>query len=419
MNSATLKWLAIATVTLLVLMIVVDRIDQTDTVAGGEYLIPGLKDRINDITEVVVTGSGDTESVSITRGGDGWQVKDKGGFAADLGKLREVLLALADARKLEAKTANPERFAQLGVAGPDAGNGVLLKISAADFQHSVIIGNVAQSKNRYMRIADDNQSWLIDRNPELPTSAGGWLAPDLLDIETARIRSVSIRHEDGETIRLDKSSAEDTSYTVADIPEGRELSYATVANGIAGVLADLKLDDVRRDDDGKHADLKLGDGRRVDAVEPADHKLDDGRRDDGGKHADLKLDDIRRSDAGALAATSVFTTFDGLEISVRRYQDGDNAWFALSANFAPPAAAEAPGAESAPEEAAADETAVEGLAPEPALEPSEVAQSGASAEEEAATINTRHAGWQYKVADYKANLLTRRWDDILKAQDDE
>jgi hypothetical protein len=399
MNSATLKWLAIATVTLFILMIVVDRTDKTDTVSGGEYLIPGLKDRINDITAVVLTGSGDTESVNITRDGDGWQVRDKDGFAADVGKLREVLLALADARKLEAKTANPERFAQLGVAGPDAGNGVLLEISGNNLRHAVIVGNAAQSKNRYVRIADDNQSWLIDRNPDLPANASGWLAPDLLDIETARIRSVSIRHEDGETILLDKTSAEDTSYTVADIPAGRELSYATVANGIAGVLADLKLDDVRRDDDDEHANLKLGDGRRV--------------------------------NAGELTVTSVFTTFDGLEISVRRYQDGDDAWFALSANFVPPAAAVTADADSTPDEAVADDVAIDGEAPgaiqestpettlESARESSDAEEPGDSAEEEAATINTRHAGWQYKVADYKANLLARRWDDILKAHDDE
>jgi hypothetical protein len=68
-------------------------------------------------------------------------------------------------------------------------------------------------------MADDNQSWLIDKNPELPPNAAGWLASDLLDIDTARIRSVSIRHEDGETLRLEKASAEDTSYSVLIFPK--------------------------------------------------------------------------------------------------------------------------------------------------------------------------------------------------------
>jgi hypothetical protein len=394
MNSATLKWLAIATVTLLIVMIAVDRTEKSDTVSGGEYLVPGLKERINDISAITVTGAGETESVSITRGGDGWQVKEKDGFAADVGKLRQVLLAIADARKLEQKTANPELYAQLGVAATEAGSGAepeagsgaeseagrgsLIEISgddsSDDLKYAVIIGNVAQAKNRYVRMADDNQSWLIDKNPELPQSAAGWLASDLLDIDAARIRSVSIRHEDGETLRLEKASAEDTSYSVLGIPEGRELSYATVANGIAGVLKGLTLDDVRR------------------------------------------------VNAGELSATSVFSTFDGLEISFRRYQDGDTAWIALAAEFVPPdvppdvpvAASE----ESAADQAASDDAAVEQPTGE-SKDDSADAQSGETPEEEAANINARHAGWQYRVPDYKGDLLARRWNDILKAEDEE
>ena len=38
---------------------------------------------------------------------------------------------------------------------------------------------------------------------------------------------------------------------------------------------------------------------------------------------------------------------------------------------------------------------------------------------EAVEISSRVNGWQYKVADYKANLLTRRWEDILKAETEE
>jgi hypothetical protein len=345
MSSATLKWIAIATVALLVLMIVVDQADRSDTVTSGELLMPGLKDRINDIDKVTVTAAEAAESVTIARSGDEWLVVEKDSFPADVGKLREVLLALADARKLEQKTANPERLAQLGVAGPEAGNGTLLEIAGDDLQFAVIVGNVAQGKNRYVRMADDSQSWLIDKNPDLPATGGGWLAAELLDIDAARVQSVSISHADGETIRLSKTSQDAANYNVADIPEGRELSYATVANGIAGVLNDLTLEDVRR------------------------------------------------SDAGELATTSVFTTFDGLEISVRRYTDGDDAWLALTASVVAPAITEAPA--EAPAEATSE------------VEPGE---------EEAGTINARLAGWQYRIPEYKANLLARRWDDILKAE---
>ena len=45
--------------------------------------------------------------------------------------------------------------------------------------------------------------------------------------------------------------------------------------------------------------------------------------------------------------------------------------------------------------------------------------STADVELEVIDINDRLSGWQYRLPDFKKNLLTRRWDDILKAADDE
>ncbi|MEQ9561134.1 MAG: DUF4340 domain-containing protein [Woeseiaceae bacterium] len=371
MNSTTIKWLAAAAVALLALMFVVDLSDRNDTVAGAELLLPGFREQLNDVDRIVVTGNGEADVVTVERDGEDWTVLEKGGFDADIGKLRELLLAMADARKLEQKTSNPERLPLLGLDGPDSGSGTKLEIAGEDFSYTLIIGNTAQSKNRYVRMADDNQAWLIDKNPELPASGGGWLATELLDIEASRIRSVSVQHDDGETISISKEAVEDSNFTVEDIPAGRELSYATVANGMAGVLKDLALEDVR----------------------PA-----------------LELDPV---------STTVFTTFDGLVVTVRRYQDaavvdGDegDAWFAIDADVLPPAVAEA--MEPVAGEAIADNVAIDDTSgEEPAAAPDE-----SSPEEIAADLNARRAGWQYKVPGYKANLIARRWDDILKAPEE-
>ncbi|MDH4047526.1 MAG: DUF4340 domain-containing protein [Gammaproteobacteria bacterium] len=364
MNSTTLKWLAVATGGLVLLLLVVNISERSDTVSGGEILLPGLKDRINDISEISITGAGQ-ETVTVVREGERWSVREKNGFAANVGKLREVLLALADARRLEQKTANPERFSQLGLEGPDGGSGTLLKIGGENLQYDLIVGNVAQSKNRYVRLADENQTWLIDQNPDLPDGASGWLSTDLLDIDAARIQSVSIRHEDGETIRLEKASQDDANFTVEAIPDGRELTYATVANGIGGVLNDLKLEDVRR------------------------------------------------SDAGELISTSVYATFDGLELTLRRFSDGDASWFSIAAEFLLPESAEKESdAMDKSDESASD------ITDDVAIDDtSDESDSAVSPVQEASAIRTQHAGWQYQLPQYKANLLARRWEDILKPEE--
>ena len=318
----------------LVLLLFVLQAGNDDTSAGGDLLFPQLKEQINDITAVTITRHGEDAPTTISRSADGWTVASRDGYAADVGKLRELLLALADARRVEQKTANAELYDRLGVRDPasDGSKGILLELEGASSAYRLIVGNTAQGGYRYVRIADDPQSWLIDKNPNVPDSPGAWLERNIVDIKAAAVRSVTIRHPDGEEIRVGKESADATDFDVLNVPDGRELSYATVANSIAGALNALSLDDVRQA---------------------------------GERSAD--------------AVTTTFDTFDGVRIVVSTVHEEDEYWISLEA--------------------------------------AEAGDSGETAES-VASINARVAGWEYRIPEYKANQLTRRFDDILKTGPD-
>jgi hypothetical protein len=94
--------------------------------------------------------------------------------------------------------------------------------------------------------------------------------------------------------------------------------------------------------------------------------------------------------------------------------------------FLPPAvpvpSGEDSGEKSSAEESVAGKDATDttmDVSTDESTDESPAAESGQSAEEEASTINARHDGWQYRIPDYKGNLLARRWNDILKAEDEE
>jgi stage V sporulation protein SpoVS len=156
------------------------------------------------------------------------------------------------------------------------------------------------------------------------------LLPEIVNIGAEKVKTVTITHADGETIVVGKSDREQTDFDVSGLPEGRELSYATVGNDIAGALAGLELQDVRA------------------------------------------------SINGAVAATAVYQTWDGLKITTQIIAEDEDAWVTFAA-------------ESTVEESGASDAATE--------------------------IRARVSGWQYRLPDYKKNLLTRRWDDILKSTD--
>lgn len=344
MNSSTLRNLGIVLFALVAILIGLELADDSAEVsATGQPLFEDLRGRINDVEQLAIDRP-DAEQLVITKGSEGWVVENRNGYPADVAKVREILLALADADILEEKTSNPDRYGAIGVADPEAGEGAGFRMTASGetFEYAIIIGNENPGSGRYVRPAGEATSLLIDTNPAPPDDASGWLMRELVDVETANVASVSITHADGETILIEKAAAEDADFSVPDVPDGRELSYPTVANGIAGALNNLELEDVR----------------------PA-------------------------SEAES-AAMTVFTTFDGLEVSVTSYRgDDDTTWIGLSAESA----------------ALSDEDDGE-------------AEAGTAddLQDRIAAINTRARGRHFRIPDFKANLLKRRWEDILKPE---
>ena len=288
MNNRNLVWLASGLIVLVLLAVIGQRqatgptpIAQTD----GEFL-PGLMDTLDEITNVEIVGAGAEAVVTLDRGGDGWTVRERDGYAADLTKVRHTLLSFAEARVLEAKTANPVLHDRLGVEDVDRedAGGLAVTLRGPSDPVTVIVGDTVGDYRRYIRRADEDQSYLINRDPEIGDAAADWLDTDLIDLDSARVRNVTVTHPDGEIVRATKGSAEDANFTVDAIPEGRSLLYDSVANVMAGVLENLTLEDVER-------------AEETDAAE----------------------------------TVSEVVTFDGLRLTVRGLERDDTTWIRIAA----------------------------------------------------------------------------------------
>ena len=345
-----------------VLAIAVVAVNLTDrrTAPADELLLPGLKSQLNALDSVQIV-KGDA-TVTIARDDDQWVVREQDNYPADAGKLREAMLALADANKLEAKTANPDLHAQLELAG-DGTRLDLAGDSAQGFEPvSLILGKAAQGSNRYVRMSDDPQSWLIDKNPGLPADAASWLQKEVIDLAANRMKAIVISHADGEEIRIVRDAGDNLS--VENIPEGRELSSISALNNIAAGLQNLTLDAVRAADAAAVADLR-----------------------------------------------STYTTSDGLVVTVQRFTDGEEAWYSFAAiqqkAESPASDGDVSGDESA------DSAAADGG--DAAPESGDDTEAAPDADE----INARLAGWWYRLPTYKANSLGRRWSDLLEDDTDE
>lgn len=324
--------------------------------AVGTTFLPGLEDELNAVERVEIVGAGGEPVATLERSDGVWTVAEEDSYPADVAKIRDALVALAEARILEEKTSNPAFYDRLGVTSIDdpEARGVEVRIWGDDREYAaVVLGDAASGNDRFARRADESVSYLIDRDPELPTTAAQWTRPEILNVASNRVQRVEIMHADGERLVISKSARDQANFTVEDIPEGRELQYATIANVTGGALRELRLEAVARLED----------------------------------------------DPPLPAVMSEFRTFDGLVVTVEGRLYGNEPWVNFSARF------DADQALAFAEEPVEDDVA-------------DAAPSDDSMIEEAADIEARVSGWRYRIPEYQYDQMTRRMDDLLRAPEE-
>lgn len=348
-------------VTAVLVMVALLYVQPKDPWQGDQQLIlPGLADVLNEVDRVAVIGAGNAPIATLERGENYWTVVERDGYRADVGRIRRNLIALSEARVVEQKTTDPALHPRLGVediAAPDA-TGRKFVIAAPSQSFELIVGETGvRGGMSYVRRPDAAQSFLVSADLDPGDDTVDWLRSELLDVGAERLHSITITHPDGEVLRIDKAAPDAVEFEIVDMPEGRELRYATILSSTTGVLADLTMDDVARDD----------------AV---------------AANRDASGDVVTR-----------FETFDGLVIETRveEAEDGRRTRFsaradeALASRFAPPSADEA--------------------------EPTD-RLSFEAVTEEAQRVNGELAGWIYTLPSFKSDQLVRRLEDVLSDSED-
>ena len=366
--------------------------------AGGDSgsLLPGLTATLNDISSVRIVGAGNQTLVTLNKAAEGWGVSEREGYSADIEKVRGLLIGLANAVLVEAKTSNPELYSKLGVedVASASATGLRIELDGGSAPVKLIVGHYASqgAGGSYVRRNDEAQSWLArgslipEKKPEL------WLQRNLADIESSRLRQVEITRG-GRSLVVSKPNPEADRFQIENLPKGREAKSEYEANGIGSVLTGLRFEDVQK-------------------VDP--------------EHA-ATADIVAR-----------YTGFDGLVIKAEARGSGEQNWVRFTAVLDPVAAeaailgaqqkmiaehqavtaawsekqAQAKKAES-PDESAPDEAA-----PEAPLAVSDPDQDRAdrmqALQATVSELNARFQGWEFRLPPFTFANINRGMDDLLK-----
>ena len=293
------------------------------SVAAGTLMFPDVTPKLAGAAKLEITHQG-KQTVIEKRPDGGWGVASMHDYPVQETKLRGVLTALTELRLVEPRTTDPSEFSRLGVDDPNAATSSADALRVTDGAGKPILdlivghrrvrsqGNVPDQV--YVRRPGDNQSWLAEGSLQVDADPAAWLDRNVLNIGHDRIAKVSVGD---------------------------------------GALTFGKID-------GKFA-----------LTQPADHpSLEEYKVDDVGRALEnLTFTEVKADAPGTESGHAVFTTTDGLAVTVTLFHADKDVWARFAASGTP----------------------------------------------EADKLNARLAGWSYQIGSWKEKSLVPTIDD-LKAE---
>lgn len=355
MPSRNLAILAIVTgiMVLLAFYALASRTERARPDFEPEPMFKELRARLQDASELILK-SKDLEITIKRSEGDIWGLPERGGFPARVEPLRKTLLGLSQLELYKPKTRNPKWHEHLHLKAP-GDDGRAVHVTVKDDEGAVLADALIGLKEDirdfngleriHVRRPGEDQTWLARGTLDIDTDLDSWTHTKIAGIPRARIKSAAVNPTELSSFRLTRSSADKEDFKLSPIPKGRAPAAAKLLTDTAMAIAELDLKDVR-----PSKELAFSKG-----------------------------------------AAGVYTTFDGLKLTVRTVRDrkDDTFWITLKA--------EADKSASKPEK---DEDGDK----EPELTPVQL---------EAKRINTLAEGWAFKVPEETGKAFDRKLYELI------
>jgi hypothetical protein len=227
----------------------------------GQKIVRDLK--LSDVAEIAVRGA--SGSVHLVRADRGWVVRERADFPADVERVRDVLIKIAEVRAVQAEPLPQSQRARLQLVEPkdkdakDAGTVLELKdakgavlahllLGKKVFRQTEVAGPATpeqgQPSGRYLLAGADADTMVVVAEPftAVEPKPEAWLTKELLRAE--RVKTVTSIGSDRRTRWTLVRDKDDTDWRFAGSSERPDLQKATDAAGAFGWmdLVDVVVD---------------------------------------------------------------------------------------------------------------------------------------------------------------------------------
>lgn len=229
-------WLVLLAVTIAVTALAVWTVTERNARlaerAYGEPLFEGLTAADSNRVAELHLNTGHARW-TVRKQDDGtWTIVEKGGYPADIDRVKQALIAVTSASVVAPRTADPAQHHRLSLDPPEDGLATVddvktIEVTALDSSGgqlaAMLIGKIkALPTSRdpgqaYVRRAGENQTWLVESRLDIRKDPTAWLDKELIKVKKEEVNTVTISHPDGEILRLVRNKF--GTLNIADLPE--------------------------------------------------------------------------------------------------------------------------------------------------------------------------------------------------------
>jgi hypothetical protein len=188
---------------------VVTRADfATASLGGGEPMLPALAARPDSVTDLVIEYPG--YRIALRKDGAGWVASEMGDYPVKGEAATQLVAAMSQFTRVEARTENPEWYPYIRVAAADAplpAQGIRVIARAGDeVLADLLLGRASNSIGQtrfgglFVRPTDEPQAWLVEGAAGAPPNLADWFE-QLFSIPG--IDMVGVEVLEGDTLLLD------------------------------------------------------------------------------------------------------------------------------------------------------------------------------------------------------------------------
>jgi hypothetical protein len=215
----------------------------------GEAVVAALRTRANELTGLTVR-DGDA-TMAIERRDDRF-VAAESGYPVKLDPVRDIVTSSAELGFEEARTSDPARYGDLGLADPgkeNAGKEIVFRAGNGEIA-DIIVGNrdatVGSARGgQYVRFKGQPQTWLARGTVQLPANRTAWFVPVDFDVKRIEIKKLELAGGGRDAVTAVVPSDKPGEFTLENLPKERSPDTFKVSR-LATLIDAFSFQDVRK-----------------------------------------------------------------------------------------------------------------------------------------------------------------------------